>query len=167
MMWIPQWFRKDREVTSSPIILAKMLYSGTSIIMIHIYIFLFKSFIEGVEVDKKILWLTIVGWLLTSVRSWWFNRTARRLSHIDDEFREKVKRWGKKNYGDLFPIYIINYPFLIISIYFIITEIFPLFFNESFSTATTPKYIFALILGYAIDGIWELFKSFPAIFKRH
>jgi len=166
MMCIPQWFKKDREQTSFPIIFAKMLYSGISIIMIHIYISLFKRFIEGIEIDKKILWLAIVGWLLTSVRSWWRNRTARRLSNIDGELRKKVKSWGKRNYGDLFPIYIINYPLLIISIYFIITEIFPLFFKESFSTSTTPKYIFALILGYAIDGIWELFKNFPQIFRK-
>jgi len=180
-MCIPQWFKKNREQTSFPIIFAKILYSGVSIIVIHIYISLFKRFVEGIEIDKKILWLAIVGWLLTSVRSWWFNRTARRLSesndidpYIRDKYKQIVKSWGSRNYGDLIPIYLFNYPFLIISIYFIVTEIFPLFFKESFSTSTTPKYIFALILGYAIDRIWVLFKSFPerfesfiGIFKRH
>lgn len=165
-----------RGVTSSSIIIAKILYSIVSIGAIRFYMFLFEKFIEKVEVEitikginevevqKKVLWLIIIGWFLTSVRIWLFNRTAWRLSNDGVEFAQRVQRWGRRSYWDLFPVYVINSPFLIISVYLIILKIFPLLFKKPL--LPIQMYIFALILGFAIDGIWEIFKRIPEIFTR-
>lgn len=161
-----EWFSRNRESTSWEIINAKILLSLISILLVRILISPFLNFIEGGNVKKNVLWGTIIGWFLTSIRSWWSNRRVKRLSEsndIDTDIRDKckqvVKWWGHRNFGDLIPIYIINYPFLIISIYFIVTEISPWAFNKELTT--TQMCIFALILGFTIDRIWELFKNFP------
>ena len=163
-MSICEWLCRDRESTSWEIIIAKIILSVFSIVIVYICISPIAKFIGAVDVKEKILRLTVIGWFLTSVRIWWFNRTARRLSHSNIEFLKKVQGWGRRSYKDLIPIYILNYPILILSIYFIVTKIFPLLFGQELSI--TQMGIFAFILGYAIDGIWELFKRFPEIFAR-
>lgn len=163
-MSIPRWILIDRESTSWEIIRAKIILSLFSGGVAYLYIRFFLWFIDGGHVEGKILLLTIIGWFLTSIRSWWFNRTVLRLSSSDDRHGRLIKSWGRRNYADLIPIYFINYPFLIFSIYFIVTEISPLVFKQP--VTCIQKGVFALILGFSVDRLWEWYKNFPVISKR-
>ena len=157
------WFFKDRDATSYDIIVPKIILSLVSIFIVFLVL---KIIISDYEI--WIFLLIVIGWILTSIRIWWSNRTTRRLSHYDDLYgfscKQKISLIGKRNYGDIIPVYIINYPILILIAYFFVTDMLPIIFGDS--RTERLSYIFAFALGFALDGIWEIFKDLPNIFIK-
>jgi hypothetical protein len=156
-LYIPLF--KKRYINSYPRLLGKFI--GTIITLLILWVLVSKlNFLKlpclfsGVKnlVTPQILCWVSIGFFLASARS------------IINDCKVRGYVFPDRRIIDLFPTYLINYPFSILVSALIIDHLIPAFFDKnSVITHIEAQITLALIFGFFIDNV---FINLPNLFKK-
>jgi len=144
--WNPLWeFRKE--------FIAKALLTIVTICLAMIVIFPAWIYIDLMP-QSRIFFIIVLAFLLTSIRAWYNDlMLAIDLKGIGKTYKAKPLR-------SMLPTYLLNYPVIILLLYFVISGLpIPFWWQK----------IVAFIAGWSIDEIWcegRLLTSLTRLFRR-
>ncbi len=144
-------FTKEYSKTHLGITVCRLF--GTFISLGFVYLIIKYRSIHSIIMEKYnidgALYFIAIGWLLFSIRVWIRNGMNK-------------KDFGNTSILSMFPIYLLNYPLLIITLYLIIKYLIsPLSFIN-----TPALYVISFLFGLSVDLIWNNLSDFVSYFIK-